>query len=114
VKVLLDTCLTNKIVPRLEAAGHDVIWAGDKPDPGDSELLKLAYSEKRVLITLDKDFGKLAVLHGQPHCGIVRLVDLNFQEQVIACLQALFDHGDELLSGAIITANRNRLKKRMP
>lgn len=114
MKVLLDTCLTNKIMPRLEAAGHDVIWAGDKPDPGDSKLLELAYAEKRVLITLDKDFGKLAIFHGQPHCGIVRLVDLNFQEQVIACLQALFDHGDELLAGAIITANRNRMKKRMP
>lgn len=114
MKVLLDSCLSNKIKFQLEAAGHDVIWAGDKPDPCDSELLELAYFEKRVLITLDKDFGKLAIFHGQAHCGIVRLVDLNFQEQLIACSQALLDHGDELLAGAIITAKRNRIRKRMP
>jgi predicted nuclease of predicted toxin-antitoxin system len=99
---------------RLEAAGHDVVWAADEPDPGDIKLLELANSQKRILITLDNDFGKLAIFHGQPHSGIIRLVDMNYQEQAIACLQALLDHGQELLSGAIITAERNRLRKRLP
>ncbi|MCS7003085.1 MAG: DUF5615 family PIN-like protein [Gammaproteobacteria bacterium] len=33
----------------------------------------MALDERRVLVTLDKDFGALAVVFGKPHCGIVRL-----------------------------------------
>jgi predicted nuclease of predicted toxin-antitoxin system len=57
VKLLLDTCIWGGAVDALKAAGHDVIWAGDWPaDPGDEEILALAYQENRILITLDKDF----------------------------------------------------------
>jgi hypothetical protein len=44
-----------------------VIWAGEwAEDPGDDEILARAHREGRVLVTLDKDFGELAVVHGQP------------------------------------------------
>ena len=33
-------------------------------------------ADGRVLVTLDKDFGELAILHGVAHAGIVRLVGL--------------------------------------
>lgn len=46
----------------LEAAGHDVVWVGDwDRDPGDREILFQARSEGRILVTLDKDFGELAI-----------------------------------------------------
>ena len=48
------------------------MWAGDLPaDPGDMELLRRAHAEGRVLITLDKDFGELAIVTAEPHSGIV-------------------------------------------
>jgi predicted nuclease of predicted toxin-antitoxin system len=28
-------------------------------------------------VTLDKDFGELAVVYGHPHAGIIRLVDFS-------------------------------------
>ena len=60
MKVLLDTCVYGGGVEILEAAGYDVIWAGSWPrDPGDEEILRRAYNEGRILITLDKDFGEL-------------------------------------------------------
>jgi predicted nuclease of predicted toxin-antitoxin system len=46
------------------------------PDPGDEAVLGIAFDEGRVLITLDKDFGELAIVYGKPHCRIIRLVDL--------------------------------------
>jgi predicted nuclease of predicted toxin-antitoxin system len=53
---------------------HDVIWSGLWPkDPGDIAILAAAHSEQRILVTLDKDFGELAILKGLPHSGIVRL-----------------------------------------
>ena len=76
MKVLLDTCVWGGVLTEVQAAGHDVIWSGEwDEDPGDEEILAHAHSQERVLITLDKDFGEMAVVRGLPHHGIVRLVD---------------------------------------
>ncbi len=62
MKILLDACVWGGVRAALAAAGHDVIWAGDwSSDPGDEEILDQAAAENRVLVTLDKDFGELAV-----------------------------------------------------
>jgi len=42
-----------------------VVWAGDgNGDAGDDEILAQARHEERVLVTLDKDFGELAIVRG--------------------------------------------------
>ena len=75
MKLLLDSCVWGGAAGRLRAAGHDVAWSGDWPaDPGDEEVLARALAEGRVLVTLDKDFGELAVVRELPHAGILRLV----------------------------------------
>ncbi len=62
MKVLLDTCVWGGTKGDLQVAGHDVLWIGDlAQDPGDEDILAQAHGEQRVLITLDKDFGELAV-----------------------------------------------------
>ena len=45
-----------------------------------------ALDEERILVTLDKDFGELAIVRGEPHCGIVRLVDCSVTRQAATCL----------------------------
>lgn len=115
MKVLLDTCISGKVRSELEASGHDADWSGAWPeDPGDEEILARAYAEDRVLITLDKDFGELAIVYGKPHCGIVRLVDIASWQQGAVCNQLLRDHGEELISGAILTVEPGRLRIRPP
>ena len=65
MKLLLDTCVWSKATEELSAAGHDVIWTGAWPqDPGDEEIHALALRDGRVMGTLDKDFGELAIVHG--------------------------------------------------
>ncbi len=115
MKVLLDSCVWGKARDDIEAAGHDVVWAGDWPqDPGDEQILAFAYSTQRVLVTLDKDFGELAILRGTPHCGILRLVNVAARQQAAVCLHVLNLHGQELQAGAIATAERGRLRIRSP
>ena len=97
----------------LRAEGHDVIWAGDWPvDPGDDEVLRRAHAESRVLITLDKDFGELAVALRRPHAGIVRLIGFRAAEQARACSPVLGRFEAELASGAIVTSSPDRLRIR--
>ena len=113
MKLLLDTCLSGGAKAHLEAAGHDVIWSGDWPeDPGDAEILARAYSEGRVLVTLDKDFGEMTVHRGLPHHGILRLVGFRSGSQGIAAEAALKAHGSDLEAGALVTAEQGRLRIR--
>lgn len=102
-------------VGRLRAAGHDVIWSGDWPaDPGDEEILARALAEGRILVTLDKDFGELAILRGLPHAGILRLVGLSALQQAEVTVQVVEAHAADLAAGAIITAEAGRLRVRVP
>ena len=90
-----------------------MIWAGDWPvDPGDNEVLRRAHAEGRVLITLDKDFGELAIVLRRPHAGIVRLVGFRAAEQARACSPVLVRFDAELVGGAIITSSPDRLRIR--
>ncbi|MGH2587580.1 MAG: DUF5615 family PIN-like protein [Dehalococcoidia bacterium] len=115
MRLLLDSCIWGPTAPPLIAAGHDVVWAGNwSEDPGDEHILRIAHDEDRILITLDKDFGKLAVVHGLSHSGIVRLVRIPAQQQAAVCLYVLNIHGEELSAGAIVTAERGRLRIRRP
>jgi predicted nuclease of predicted toxin-antitoxin system len=113
MKLLLDTCVWGGARSELDAAGHDVSWSGDwSQDPGDIEILKQAYEERRILVTLDKDFGELAIVRGIPHSGIMRLVNMAAKQQATICLYVLSLYADELLSGAIVTVERDRVRIR--
>jgi len=113
VKVLLDACVWGGARQVLESRGHLVEYAGDwENDPGDEEILARAHRERRVLVTLDKDFGELAVVRGIPHSGIVRLVGFSAQNQGLICLPILDRYGSELLDGALITVEPGRIRVR--
>lgn len=115
MNVLLDTCVWGGAKGELQALNHDVRWTGDlDDDPGDDEILAQAHREHRILVTLDKDFGELAILRGHPHCGIVRLVDIAARQQGAICQQVLAVYGHELLLGAIVTVESSRVRIRPP
>ena len=68
MKLLLDACVWGGAKKFLEGHGHDVAWAGEwLGDPGDREILNRAHAEHRILVTLDKDFGEIAILEGMDH-----------------------------------------------
>lgn len=113
MKILLDTCVWGGAKEPLAASGHDVVWVGDWPkDPGDDEILRYALEHGQVLVTLDKDFGELAIVRGHRHGGIVRLVGLGAVRQGPACVDALARYGTELLAGAMVTVEPNRVRVR--
>lgn len=115
MKVLLDTCVWGGAKRTLAVEGFDVIWSGDWPqDPGDEEILAQAHNDGRVLVTLDKDFGELAIHYQQPHSEILRLVNISARQQGPICHRILQQYGEELLAGAIITADANKLRIRPP
>lgn len=113
MKLLLDSCVWGGAKAVLLAAGHDVIWSGDwDEDPGDEEILAFAHREGRVLITIDKDFGDLAIHQGQPHNGIIRIVDFGAREQGFVCKAIVEQYADDIAARSIITVHRGRVRIR--
>lgn len=103
---MLDTCVWGGARLRLREAGHDVVWTGDwESDPGDQEILKYAYDHERILVTLDKDFAERAIVFGEVHNGILRLVGIAAREQAEFCLSTIRKYGEGLSSGAIVTVD---------
>ena len=98
----------------LETSGYDVKWVGDfLTDPGDEAIMLLAFQEKRVLITQDKDFGELAVFRDVAHCGIIRIVGFSAKEHGAISIQILGKYKAEISQNAIITVEPTRVRVRV-
>jgi predicted nuclease of predicted toxin-antitoxin system len=115
LRLLLDNCVWSKSRNDLAAAGHDVVHGVDWPEgPGDEELLRRAHADNRVLVTLDKDFGELAVVRGLRHAGIVRLVRIPARRQRPVCAAIVERYAALLARGAIVTVEPGRVRVRAP
>lgn len=74
MRFLVDRCAGRRLAAWLREQAYDVLDASDEvPDPGDLPLLRRAHDERRVLVTMDKDFGDLMFLYGAPRVGLLRL-----------------------------------------
>ncbi len=113
MKVLINSCVAGSVPMALAAAGHEVECVADWPaDPGDAAILTHAWNTGQVVLTLDKDFGELAVVRGQLHAGIVRLVGFKTAQQATASVAVLNRYAEELSRGALVTADLGRTRVR--
>ena len=65
MRLLADENFPKLVVQELRARNHDVVWISEeRPGISDSEVLAFATTDKRLLITFDKeDFGELIFRH---------------------------------------------------
>ncbi len=115
MRFLIDRCAGRRLAEWLRQQGHDVREASDfGPDPGDEILLLEASDDKRVLVTLDSDFGALIFLGGAAHAGIVRLPDVPAGERIALIADLLDRHTEDEIAQAIITIRGNRIRLSRP
>jgi predicted nuclease of predicted toxin-antitoxin system len=113
VKLLLDSCLSHRLAEELRVAGHDVIAAAEWPkDPGDPQILATAHDQHRILVTLDVDFGELAIVKGQIHFGIIRIDGPRAHEYAGVCIEALAKYAEDLDAGGIVVIEVGRMRLR--
>src|SRR5882762_6574201 len=73
MRILANENVTRTAIEGLRAKGHDVLSVkeslrGEKDDA----ILVQAQTEKRIVLTHDKDFGELAFRMGLPaECGVI-------------------------------------------
>jgi predicted nuclease of predicted toxin-antitoxin system len=110
LKFLVDRCAGRRLAIWLETEGHDVRTAWEQnPDPGDMALLRMAADERRILVTIDSDFGTLVYLLGAAHAGIIRLPDVPAAARIALMADLLLRHGPDL-PGSIVTISGGRIR----
>jgi predicted nuclease of predicted toxin-antitoxin system len=80
----------------------------------DEEIVRLAALEKRIVITMDKDFGELVYHSGMVHCGILllRLEDARGSEKQKVVDEILTKHADKIKNTFCVYQNKKfRFKK---
>ena len=115
MKFLIDACVGHAVTIRLRSLGHDVVEATERgPGVEDNEILAWATSERRIVVTMDKDFGLLIFAHGAPHSGLVRLPHVRNEHAIRLMERVLSAYTDHLSQGAIITVQENRIRIALP
>ncbi len=73
MRFLADESCDFSIVRALRAAGHDVIAVAESPLRGaaDAKVIELAATERRILLTEDKDFGQLVFAAARSNAGVL-------------------------------------------
>src|SRR5438128_12352839 len=72
MRFLADESCDFGVVRALRAAGHDVSAVADiVPRAEDSAVIALALREERIVLSEDKDFGRLVFAEGQPSAGVI-------------------------------------------
>ena len=115
IKILADENISPRLVIFLRENGIDVLntkeqgWYGRE----DEELLNIAFSEGRFILTHDSDFGTLAVHEYKRYHGIIYMRLKNIHpENVIKVMQRLLKVEVDFRPGSLIVVEEARIRFR--
>lgn len=101
MKFLVDVGVGKKIENFLKINGYDVLSVREiDARAKDLQILKWAFDDQRMIITMDKDFGELVFNSSKQHAGvlILRLEDADGDAKVEVIKNILSNYSDRLKS----------------
>ena len=114
-KFLIDESVEYRIVKFLRERNFDVLAITEKfPSAPDVDVLSIAYKEKRVLITNDKDFGEIVFKDKKVSHGVI-LIRMPFnttEEKIIKLDQTLKVKTTRIIKAfTVVTESKVRIRK---
>jgi len=110
--VAVENCDFSVVID-LRAAGYDVVSITEQMAAADDEaVIDFARSERRLLVTEDKDFGQLVFAAAKQNSGVIliRYPALARSALTAALLKILSDNGESLYSRfAVLEPGRVRI-----
>jgi predicted nuclease of predicted toxin-antitoxin system len=112
IRFLADESCDFAVVRGLRRAGFDVVCISEStPRAEDSEVIGLALREERILLTEDKDFGRLVFSYGQETPGVIFLRFPTFaRKQISRDVVYLVKQQGEKLAGSFVTVQPGRIR----
>ena len=109
LKFLVDVGVGRKVEEYLLEKKYDTkaVRSLDQSMP-DQEIIRLAALEKRIVITMDKDFGELVYHSGLDHCGILllRLEDATGSEKQLVIAKIVAKYADNMKNNFCVYQNK--------
>lgn len=120
MRFLLDECVSPLVKQQLVGSGHDVLHVHDVglTSAPDSEVLEAAAAERRVVVTMDTDFGALVAHSGSRLPSVVLFrgeVTRRPHAQAVMLLANLDQVAHDLDEGAVVVIGDDRVRvRRLP
>ncbi|MEO7539910.1 MAG: DUF5615 family PIN-like protein [Pyrinomonadaceae bacterium] len=114
MRFLVDECTGTKVADWLREQGHDVFSVFDEARGiSDDEVISIALSEGRILVTNDRDFGAKIFRDHSLHNGVVflRLTDERAANKIEVLEQLLENHSSNI-EGRFVVATESKVRFR--
>ena len=112
MRFLVDECTGPSVARWLSSEGHDVFSVFDQARGIDDEaVIQKAYTENRILITNDKDFGEKVFREQHLHHGVILMRLENERYLVkIETLRRLLELYADRLPGQFVVVTEKRVR----
>jgi predicted nuclease of predicted toxin-antitoxin system len=114
MKFLFDQSADFRLIPHLQANGHDVTAISRQYPHGlpDEDVLAIAKKENRILLVTDRDFGELIFNQGHLHAGVIffRLPGTSLQDKIQQLDRVLTEYAKALEGGKFVVVTVNRIR----
>jgi predicted nuclease of predicted toxin-antitoxin system len=111
----MDVGVGKKVESYLSKIGYDVLSVRSiNPHMRDVDILDLAAKEKRLVVTMDKDFGELVYRSRKVHAGVLllRLEDATADKKKEVMLEILESFSNEIKdSFSVYSQGKLRVRK---
>ncbi len=113
MRILVDENLDRPIVLHLRELGHDVTQVSElSPGATDEWVITCSRREHRVLITQDRDMGRLLMSDIQPHPGVIYLRLQGVGEIFWRDFQDLWPKIELIAPGHFVTVKKQQIRRR--
>jgi predicted nuclease of predicted toxin-antitoxin system len=115
MKLLANENFPYRSIHYLKGKGYDVLSIGmDNPSITDSEVMSIAITEERTILTFDRDYGELIFKHNyKPEKGVIYLRFDEFEpQQPGLIIEEIITNKEIDLSRALTVVDKNGIRQR--
>jgi predicted nuclease of predicted toxin-antitoxin system len=113
MRILADENIDRPIAAWLRDQGHDVVEAAAvAPETADTELIAISRRDGRVLMTFDRDIGRLVQCDAAPHPGVVFLRLRGAGPQLWETFKRIWPQIESVIGGHFVTVKNEQVRRR--
>jgi len=115
LKFLVDVGVGRTVEEYLKQKGYETKTVRDiDPRMDDEKIIRMAVSENRMIVTMDKDFGELVYHFSMKHSGVLllRLEDAASSEKLKVIKNIMTNYADKIRNCfCVFQNNKFRIRK---
>ena len=113
MRIFADENIDRPIISWLREQGHDVVEAVTAaPGAADIEVVRMSREDQRVLMTFDRDIGRIVLSDSDPHPGVIFLrlrgAGLALWEQ----FKQVWPSVEPIAASHLVTVRNRRIRRR--